>query len=159
MDNRASDSDSETGTLSPIENYDTHEIVEDPKELEHVQTVRNAVADWKLREMDRNSTETSKPKGLRGLRDYVNNSAKLFYDLNTYMNTSKNDEKNMKDALYVGIIEAIGLPATLAFHMKLLLQHILERDLVELPFTMNPKAINERAEKGIEVRTQFPDEE
>ena len=65
----------------------------------------------------------------------------------------------MKDTLYVSIVEAIGIPAALGIQVKLLLQHVLERDLVELPFTVNPKAINERAEKGIEVQTQFPDEE
>lgn len=159
MNNQGSDSDSEAGTLSPIENYDTNEVLDDPKDIEHVENVRNAVAEWKLREMDKNANETSKPKGLQGLRNYVNKSARLFYDLNTYINTSKNDEKNMKDVLYVSIIEAIGMPAALAFQVKMLLQHVLERDLVELPFTVNPKAINERAEKGIEVETQFPDEE
>jgi hypothetical protein len=159
MNNPQSDSESDAGTLSPIENYDTNEIIEDEKEIQYVQNVRNKLQDWKLREMDKNTTERSNAKGLQGLRKYINKSAKLFYDLNSYINTSKNNEKNMKDVLYVSIIEAIGLPGALAYQTKMLLQHILERDLVELPFTMNPSAVNERAQKGIVVQTQFPDEE
>jgi hypothetical protein len=159
MNNQTSDSESDSGTLSPIENYDTNEIIDDEKEIQYMQNVRNKVQDWKLREMDKNTTEKSNAKGLLGLRMYLNKSAKLFYDLNTYINTSKNNDKNMKDALYASIIEAIGLPGALAYHTKMLLQHILERDLVELPFTINPSAVNERAKKGIEVQTQFPDEE
>jgi len=154
-----SDTISETGSLSPIEKYDTNENMDNEQDTEHVNNVRKAVQTWKLREMDNNTSETSSPKGLQNLRNFVAKSATLFYDLNTYMNTSKNKENNMKDALYRHIVDAIGIPATLNNHVKIMLQHILQRDLVELPFTVEPKVINTYAEKGLETPREFPDEQ
>ena len=154
-----SDSESETGSLSPIENYETHNIIEDPTDISHISNVRNAVREWKLREMDNNTSKTSKANGLENLQNFVSKSARLYYDLNKYINTSKNDEKNMRDILYATIVDAIGIPASLNMHVKIMLQHILQRDLVELPFTVEPKVINTYAEKGFEASKEFPDEE
>lgn len=151
-------SDSETNTVLSIENEET-EPVDDLEESTYITNVRNSVRDWKLREMDANTSETSKANGLGGLRSYVAKTAQLFYDLQTYLNTSKNKEKNMADVLYVSIVEAIGIPATLNQHIRRLLEHFLQRDLVELPLTVEPTVINSYAQKGLEVKTEFPDEE
>ena len=152
------ETDSDRDSLSPIVNYD-EEGVENIDEDAHIDKVRTAVQNWKLREMDNNTSETSNAKGLQNLRSFVAKSATLFYDLNTYMDTSKNKENNMKDALYRHIIDAIGVPATLSSHVKTLLQYFLQRDLVELPFTVEPKVINTYAQKGLEAPTEFPDEQ
>lgn len=156
-----SDSESEASSVVSVqENNDTiDDTVEDLEESNYMNGVRNSIRDWKLREMDANANESSQPNGLRGLRNFVNKSAKLFYDLQSYLNTSKNDEQNMKDSLYVSIVNSIGVPATLSYHIRTLLDHILQRDLVELPFTVEPKVINSYAKKGYEVKTEFPDEE
>ena len=155
-----SDSESETSSVMSVENEALeNEQIEDLEETNYLKSVRNSIRDWKLREMDANANETSKANGLQGLRNYVSKSAKLFYDLQAYLLTSKNDEQNMKDALYVSIVDSIGMPATLTHHIRLLLEHILQRDLVELPFTVEPKVINSYAKKGLEIQTEFPDEE
>ena len=153
------DSDSDTDSLSSIEGYDTKDEVGSTEDMNRVNTVRNTVRDWKLREMDKNTELNSNPSGVNGLRNYVSKTARLFYDLTSYLNTSKNDEKNMKDVLYVSIVDAIGLPATLNRHVKIMLEHILQQDLVELPYTVEPKVINTYAKKGMEAQTEFPDEE
>lgn len=159
MSDRGSDSD--TDSLSSIEGYDINDEIEntEDEDMTRVNTVRNTVRDWKLREMDKNTELTSNPSGVNGLRNYVSKSARLFYDLTSYLNTSKNDEKNMKDVLYVSIVDAIGLPATLNQHVKTMLEHILQQDLVELPYTVEPNVINTYAKKGMEAQTEFPDEE
>jgi hypothetical protein len=159
MSDRDTGSDSETDSLSSIEKYDMNEEVENTEDLARVTTVRNTVRDWKLREMDKNTELTSNPSGVSGLRNYVSKSARLFYDLTSYLNTSKNDEKNMKDTLYVSIVDAIGLPATLNLYVKTMLEHVLQQDLVELPYTVEPTVINAYARKGMEAQTEFPDEE
>ncbi len=153
-------SDSETDSNSPLSIAENEiEDAVDIDEENHVNRVRNSVRDWKLREKDENTTNTSKANGLQGLRTYVAKSATLFYDLMNYIKTSQNKEQNMKDILYVNIIEAIGIPSTLNYHVRTMLEHILQRDLIELPFTVEPKVINTYAEKGLEVKTEFPDEE
>lgn len=157
MNNNENTSDSEISTVS-TEPEQTEEL-ENLEETAYIDNVRNNVRDWKLREMDANTNETSKSNGLQGLRGYVSKTAQLFYDLQNYLQTSKNNEKNMNDSLYVNIIDAIGYPATLNSHVKMLVEHFLQRDLVELPLTVEPKVINTYAEKGLEMQTEFPDEE
>jgi hypothetical protein len=159
MSNRETGSDSETDSLSSIETYDLPTEVDNTEDETHIATVRNTVRDWKLREMDKNTEMDSNPSGVNGLRNYARKSARLFYDLTSYLNTSKNDEKNMKDSLYVSIVDAIGLPATLNKHVKTMLEYFLQQDLVELPYTVEPTVINAYAKKGMEAQTEFPDEE
>lgn len=158
-----SDSDSEYSSdrdsLESIAPYETRGLQDDPQELQRIASVRDAVRTWKQRELDKNSNKNQKPKGLGSLRKYVANSAKLYYDLNTYLNTSQNDEKNMTDDLYRSIVAAIGVPGTLPFHTKFVLESLLERDLIELPFTIEPKVVNTYAKQGIHTNTDFPDEE
>jgi hypothetical protein len=153
------DSDSDRDSIESINQYDTMGMPENDKESQHIQTVRNAIKDWKVREMGKNTMNANNTKGLASLRQYVANSARLFYDLNTYLTTEKNNEKNMNDSLYVQIVSAIGVPGALSFHLKTLLPHFLQRDLVELPFTVEPTVINSHAKKGNVVKTDFPDEE
>lgn len=154
-------SDSDKDSIESINEYDTDINVdaENTEDTERLGKVRESIRNWKVREMDKNTASKSSAKGLQSLRKYVANSARLYYDLNNYLNTEKNDEKNMQDSMYVGIISSIGNPGALSLQVKLLLQHILQRDLVELPFTLEPKLINTYAGKGIRAPTQFPDEE
>ena len=151
--------DSDRDSLSSIEAYDTMEEVQTPEEIQQINNVRNAVREWKTREFNKTSEKTSEPKGLSMLRHYVSKSARLFYDLTNYLKTSKNDEQNMKDNLYRNIIAAIGIPGGLSFHVKTLLETLLQRDLLELPFTIEPSAINTYAKNGIQVQQEFPEEE
>jgi hypothetical protein len=151
-----SESESSASVLSIEDGLDDVENIED---VNHVNQVRNGVRDWKLRELDKNTTETSQAHSLQGLRSYVAKSATLFYDLMGYMKTATNKEKNMKDVLYVSIVDAIGAPGALDYHVRNVLEHILQRDLLELPLTVEPKVVNTYAEKGLKVQTEFPDEE
>ncbi len=153
-----SDSETESNSYLSIKE-DEIEEAENIDDENHINRVRNSIMNWKLREKDENTLESSQANGLQGLRAYVAKSAMLFYDLMNYIKTSQNKEQNMKDVLYVSIIEAIGIPSTLNYHVRILLEHILQRDLIELPFTIEPKVINTYAEKGLEVKTEFPDEE
>lgn len=153
------DSDNESGdSLDNINSFD-RDVPENPEDMKRLQTVREAIKEWKLREQDKNTNTNSNAKGLKGLRDYVTNSANLYYDLNTYLSTSKNKEKNMEDTMYVNIIKAIGAPGTLASPIVMLLGRLLERDLIELPFTVEPNVINSYAKDNLKVLTEFPDEE
>jgi hypothetical protein len=154
-----SDTESDKDSLESINAFDQEVESTNPEESTKLQTVREAVQGWKAKEMDKNTMNVSNTKGLGALRNYVANSAKLFYDLNTYLETEKNNETNMNDRHYVKIITAIGIPGGLSVHLKSLLQHILERDLVELPFTLEPNIINSHAKKGIRIDTEFPEEE
>lgn len=156
-----SDSESENDRLSIESPAPEEEVepVEDIQETEQLNSVRNSIRDWKLREMDANTNGSQKSNGLGGLRNYVSKSAKLYYDLMNYIQTSKNDENNMKDSFYVSIVQAIGIPTALPFSLRMLLEHVLQRDLLELPFTVEPTVINSYAKKGYSVQTEFPDEE
>lgn len=154
-----SDTESEKDSLDSMNAFDQElESINDEESMK-VDGVRNAVQTWKAKEMDKNTMNASNTKGLGSLRNYVAKSARLFYDLNTYLSTEKNNEANMKDKYYVNIITAIGIPGGLSVHLKNLLEHVLERDLVELPFTLDPKVINTHATKGVRVNTEFPEEE
>ena len=142
-----------------IEGMNNYEDTTDPKTEEYLQNVRNKVRDWKTREMEKNTNQKTNAKSLDSLRKYVATSAALYYDLLNFLTTSKNNEKNMGDTLYVNIIAAIGSPSSITSHLRTLLQHFLQRDLVELPFTMEPKIINTYAKNGIKSQTEFPEEE
>lgn len=153
---RMSDTESES-SLESINQFDSDLLPE--AETQHVNTVREAVRNWKTRELDKTTKNTSNAKNLGSLREYVSNSSRLFYDLQDFLTTSKNKESNLKDALYMNIVSAIGAPASLGVHIKLLLNHFLERDLVELPYTLEPSLINTHAAKGIKADTEFPGQE
>ncbi len=154
-----SDTESDRDSLESINAFDKEEEEVNEEEVNKLNKVREAVQNWKTKEMDKNTMNESNTKGLGALRNYVAKSARLFYDLNAYLQTEKNNETNMNDKYYVNIITAIGIPGGLSYHVKSLLQTLLERDLVELPFTIQPNVINSHAEKGERVNTEFPEEE
>lgn len=154
-----SDTESDRDSLESINGFDKQDESVNEEELTKVNKVREAVQSWKTKEMDKNTINQSNSKGLGALRNYVAKSARLYYDLNTYLTTEKNTESNLNDKYYVNIITAIGIPGGLSYHLKDLLQSLLERDLVELPFTLEPKVINSYAKKGERVNTEFPEEE
>ena len=149
-------SDSENDSIEIMNNY---EDTDDDQTEDYIQNVRSRVRDWKTREMERNTNQKTNPKGLDSLRNYIATSASLYYDLIQYLTTSKNNEKNMNDNLYMNIVAAIGTPSDITYHLRTLLQHFLQRDLVELPFTMEPKIINTYAKNGVKAQTEFPEEE
>lgn len=151
--------DSDKDSLSSIEAFDTTESIESPEDTTRVTNVRNAVKNWKIREFDKTTEETSTAKGLQQLRQYTAKSARLFYDLINYLKTSKNNEQNMKDTLYVNIVSAIGIPGMLSFHLKTILENLLQRDLLELPFTIEPNVVNHYAGNGLQAQQEFPEEE
>jgi hypothetical protein len=154
-----SDTESDRDSLESINGFDNQDESVNEEELTKVKKVREAVQSWKTKEMDKNTIHPSNSKGLGALRNYVAKSARLYYDLNTYLTTEKNTESNLNDKYYVNIITAIGIPGGLSYHLKELLQSLFERDLVELPFTLEPKVINSYAKKGERVNTEFPEEE
>lgn len=154
-----SDTESDRDSLESINAFDSLAEPSNEEESSKLQSIRQAVQTWKAKEMDKNTMNVSNTKGLGALRNYVAKSARLFYDLNTYLSTEKNTETNLNDKYYVQIITAIGLPGGLSYHLKTLIEHVLERDLVELPFTLEPKIINTYATKGERINTEFPEEE
>ena len=149
-----SESDRESFDLQSVQ-----EVPESEVENEQVNTIRRAVQEWKTREIEKNTESNANAPGLNPLRKYVNNAARLYYDLNTFLTTSKNNEKNMSDKLYVNIVSAIGNPGALSFTMKTMLDHFFQRDLIELPYTMNPVLVNQYAKNGTKAETEFPEEE
>ena len=153
--------DSDRDSLSSIEAHDTLDEAQspEPEVVEKIHSVRNAVRDWKVREFDKTTEEKANAKGLQNLRNFVSKSARLYYDVTNYIKTSKNNEQNMKDSLYVNIVTAIGIPGSLSFHVKTILESLLQRDLIELPFTIEPKAINTYAKDGMIAQQEFPEEE
>jgi hypothetical protein len=153
------DYDSEKDSLSPIDRYDRSEIMEAPEDITKLTTVRNAIQSWKVNEFEKTSTPTSNAKGLGSLRQYTAKSARLFYDIQNFLKTSKNNEQNMKDTYYVNIVTAIGVPGSLSFPLRTLLESALQRDLLELPYTIQPKVINTYAKDGLVAQQEFPEEE
>lgn len=153
-----SDTESDRDSLDFINDYDGERPVPN-EEVTLVNNTREAVKNWKQRELDKNTLKENDSKGLSSLRNYVSKSSELYYDLNTFLSTSKNNEKNMKDDMYVNIVSAIGNPGSLTSHMRTLLKHYLERDLVELPFTLETDMINSQAKNGNRAQTDFPEEE
>jgi len=153
-------SERDTESIGSIEAFeDVPETSMDLQEEERIHKVRESIKDWKLRELEANTRFNKKADGLDPLRKYVAKSARLFYDLQNYLTTSQNKEENMKDKLYLMIVTAIGPPASLSLHGRTLLQSGLERDLVELPLTVDPKIVNSYTKKGLTLETNFPDEE
>ena len=151
--------DSDRDSLSSIDAFDTIENLPSPDDQTKVVNVRTAVREWKVREFDKTTEKSSNAKGLQGLRDYVAKAARLFYDLINYLKTSQNKDQNMKDTLYVNIVMAIGVPGSLGYHVKTVLESLLERDLIELPYTIEPKVVNTYAKDGMEAQQDFPQEE
>lgn len=151
--------DSDRDSLSSIDAFDTVESLESPDDKTKVINVRNAVRDWKVREFDKTTENMSNAKGLQRLREYVAKSGRLYYDLANYLKTSQNKDQNMKDTLYVNIVMAIGVPGSLSYHLKTLLESLLERDLIELPYTIEPNVVNAYAKDGLEAQQDFPQEE
>jgi hypothetical protein len=157
MRDRGYESDSSLDSTNEMKNET--DTPESPEEVEVLNNVRNAVQTWKTRELGKNKETNANVQGFDPLRKYVSNSASLYYDLLNFLNTSKNNEKNMNDRLYVNIVSAIGIPGGLPFHLRTLLQHFLQRDLVELPYTVEPTVINSYADKGMVASKEFPEEE
>jgi hypothetical protein len=157
MSDRGYESDSSVESTDQMTNE--ADTVENAEEMEVLNNVRNAVQNWKTRELGKNKETNANVQGFDPLRKYVSNSASLYYDLVNFLNTSKNNEKNMKDRLYVNIVSAIGVPGGLPFHLRTVLQHFLQRDLVELPYTVEPTVINSYANQGMVASTEFPEEE
>jgi hypothetical protein len=150
--------DSDKDSLSSMEAYE-EEQPENPEDVEKITNVRNAVREWKVRELDKTTDETANAKGLQNLRSFVAKTGRLYYDLVNYLKTSRNKEQNMKDTLYVNIVTAMGVPGSLSFHVKTILESLLQRDLLELPYTLEPKVINTYAKNGIQAQQEFPEEE
>ena len=155
MSERDSDLDSVNSSGASLD----YESMPDAQEEQQVNTVREAVKGWKLRELEQNTQMNKKANGLDPLRNYVAKSARLFYDLQKYLTTEQNKDENMNDTFYMEIIRAIGSPAAVTLHFRTLLQSMLERDLIELPLTVEPKVVNTYTTKGLTVNTNFPDEE
>lgn len=151
--------DSDRESVNSMEAYNEMVGQDNQEEEEHIINVRNAIRNWKTREFDTTTGPNSKAKGLQLLRHYVAKSGRLFYDLTNYLQTSRNDEQNMKDILYVNIVAAIGVPSSLTPHSKTLIETFLQRDLVELPFTIEPKIVNSYAKNKFQAQQQFPEEE
>jgi len=151
--------DSDRESVNSMEAYNEMVGQDNQEEEEHIINVRNAIRNWKTREFDTTTGPNSKAKGLQLLRHYVAKSGRLFYDLTNYLQTSRNDEQNMKDILYVNIVAAIGVPSSLTPHSKTLIETFLQRDLVELPFTIEPKIVNSYAKNKFQAQQEFPEEE
>lgn len=156
-DTEANDSDRDS--LSSMEAYDAEQPLESQEDKVKLNNVRTAVQNWKVREFDKTTVANANAKGLGLLRQYAAKAARLYYDILSYLKTSKNKEQNMKDTLYVSIITAIGIPGSLSFPLKTVLENILQRDLLELPYTIEPKMVNTYAEDGIVAQQEFPEEE
>ncbi len=151
--------DSDKDSLSSMEAYDGVDTVESQDDIAKVNNVRTAVQSWKTREFGKTTNTTANPKGLTLLNQYRATAARLYYDILNYLQTSKNNEQNMKDTLYVNIVMAIGAPASLSNPLRILLTNLLEKDLLELPYTMEPKMVNTYAKDGVVAQQEFPEEE
>jgi hypothetical protein len=150
-------SDSEVDSLDMNQN-DTQEILEEPED-QLLSQVREAIRQWKAKELEKNSDPNGTAKGLQALRSYVARSGKMYYDLVTYLTSETETEENRRDAFYKAIVSAIGDPKQLSNHGRSLIEYTLERDLIEFPFTVEPRSINTYANKGLTTETEFPDAE
>lgn len=154
-----SDTESETDSLGPMPETQTETTVESLEDQNQMQEIRSAVREWKTRELYKNTAPNSNEKGYASLNKYIANAAQLFYDLIDYIKTSQNKEQNMRDSLYVKIVGAIGNPGALSQPLILALESLLSRDLIELPYTLEPKMTNAFAKEGIQAQKEFPEEE
>lgn len=148
-------------------NYDSDNSLEDinsyegtgggptQEEEERIERVREAVKIWKMREMDKSADKKQDPASFNGLHHFLIAAAKLLIDLSNYIKSSQNKDENMRDNLYVAIIQAIGHPDNLTSFERILIENNLKRDLVELPFTAEPSIIDAHAGKGIKADTKF----
>jgi hypothetical protein len=153
-------SERDSESIASIEVFqDLPENPLDREEEDRIENVRERIKTWKLRELKNNTGFNQKPNGLDPLRKFVTKSARLFYDLQEYIATSQNKDENLKDNLYMMIITAIGPPGSLSVHGRTLLQSFMERDLLELPLTVEPKIVNSYTKKGLRLNANFPEDE
>jgi hypothetical protein len=152
-----SDTESETDSLGPMPETETR--IDSTEDQNHIQEIRSAVREWKTRELYKNTAPNSNAKGHDALTKYIANAAQLFFDLISYIKTSQNKEQNMRDSLYVKIVGAIGNPGALSHPLLMNLELLLSRDLIELPYTLEPKMTNAFAKEGIQAQKEFPEEE
>lgn len=148
------DSDSVT-SLEHIADYEDRDIGPSEEEENHIEAVRNAIRLWKERELDKASDSKQDPQSLNRLQQFLVLAARLLYDLLNYMKSAKNKDENLRDKLYVKIISTIGHPDNLTSHERINIENILNRDLIELPFTVDPKIVNAHAKKGIKISDSF----
>lgn len=147
------------GSLSSIGAYGVEESAEDYKESPKLKPVRESVKAWKVRELQKSTDEDRDPSDIKWLRQFVKASAVLFFDLKMYLDKSQNKEENLKDDLYVKIIGAIGSPTELSTTERYTMENVLNRDLVELPLTIDEDAIDERAESRLSLNGSALNEE
>jgi hypothetical protein len=134
------------GSLSSIGAHGVEEESSDLQDIAKVKPVRESVKAWKLRELEKTTNDETDPQDMTWLRKFVKAAALLYFDLIVYMDKAKNKDENMKDDLYVKIIGAIGIPSALSTTERFTIESMLNRDLVELPLTIEEAAIDERAE-------------
>lgn len=148
------DSDSDN-SLDDINSYEIKEIGPSNQEEEHIVNVREAVKTWKARELDKSADKKQDAASFNSLNNFLQATARLLYDIKEYIRSAKNKEENMKDHLYVKIIQAIGDPNELSSYERINIEDILNTDLIELPFTVDPHLINSYSKKKIKANTKI----
>jgi hypothetical protein len=148
------DSDSDQ-SLENINDFEGGEARPSEGEELRIDNVREAIKEWKIRELDKASDIKQDPEGFARIQQFLQLAARLLYDLLDYIKSSKNKQENLKDKLYVNIVSAIGDPNELTSHERINIEDILNRDLVELPYTVEPRMINIHAKHGIHAATSF----
>lgn len=146
-------------SLENINDYENIDVGPSEEEEDHIDSVRKAVKTWKMRELDKSADKKQDPASFNSLHHFLTAAAQLLIDISNYIKSSQNKDENMKDNLYVAIIQAIGDPNNLSSHERIHIENVLNRDLVELPFTVDPSIINAHAKKGIKANTKFYNEE
>jgi hypothetical protein len=151
-------SDTESDSLGSLTAYDRDESEHEQEETQ-VETLRKIVQEWKTRELKKNTEPSANPKGLAPLQGYVANAARLYYDMNDYMEKQTEKEENKQDGLYQRLRDTIGDPQSLRNHQRTMIHRLLERDLIEFPLTVDPRAVNTYTKKGYSGVPEFLDEE
>lgn len=151
-DDNTYDSDN---SLDDINAYEKKEVGPSKEEEDHIDSVREAVKRWKRRELDKSAGQKENPDSFNGLNNFLRATARLLYDIQEYISSAQNKEENMKDHLYVKIIQAIGNPFTLSSFERINIEDVLNTDLVELPYTVDPDLIDEFKEKKIKANTKI----
>lgn len=151
-------SDTESDSLESQTAYDGEEV-EPQEEEEKIETLRSLLHDWKVRELQKNTSLTANPRGLVPLQTYLAKAAKLYYDVNDYIENQGEKEENEKDNLYRQLRDTIGTPTELSTHQRILIHRLLERDLIEFPLTVDPKVVNTYTKKGYSGVLEFLEEE
>lgn len=151
-------SDTESDSLGSLTAYDRDDS-ENEEEDTQIESLRKIVQEWKTRELKKNTAATANPRGLAPLQAYVANAAKLYYDMNDYLEKQTEKEENKQDGLYQSLRDAIGDPQMLRNHQRMMIHRLLERDLIEFPLTVDPKVVNTYTKKGFSGVPEFLDEE